>query len=141
MITIHQQEEGLVAKHCTYVETQNDAELIALGTKFEPLHNAYWSAADRIEAQQLGEDFDAIDAEFRRADAELRPILKAISALQAYTEAGRRVKLRAWAHCDSYDLEALKEQLEGAYVREALVASMFRDLCRDQGIMLRAHRP
>jgi hypothetical protein len=126
-----------VAERHLFVGSPDDAELITLGKQIEPLHATYWGAVDQFEARRPGDDLDAVEAEFRRADAELRPVLKAVSALPANTEVGRRIKLRAWAHCDSYDLEALEEQIEGAYVREALVASMFRDLCREQGVVLR----
>ncbi len=118
------------------VGSRDDAELIALGKQLEPLHATYWGAIDQFEARQ-SDDLDALDVAFERAGEEMQPILRAISALQAHTEAGRRVKLLAVAHCLDCDSEGFGVLPEGA-VQCALDASVARDFLRAYGITLRS---
>ncbi|MFB0490058.1 hypothetical protein ABIE45_002644 [Methylobacterium sp. OAE515] len=119
------------------VGSPDDAELIALGKQFEPLHAAYWDAVDQMEAMHSKTGLYPDEPDTDQMLDELLPLLRAISALQAHTEAGKRVKLLAWAHCENGAFEGVETRLESTSPNEALIASMFLDLCREQGIMLR----
>ena len=112
---------------------RHDAELLALGKQLNPLHTAFWSAIDRYEAGVVN-DHDA--GQLLEA---MQPVLRAISALPAHTEAGRRVKLRAWAHCQDCEEDELSNRLKGG-AQEALTASIFIDQLRELGVTLRPQR-
>ncbi|MGH1591803.1 hypothetical protein ACRBEV_29700 [Methylobacterium phyllosphaerae] len=120
------------------VGSPDDAELIALGKQFEPLHATYWTAVDQFSARLPVDELNALDAVFEQAGNELQPILRAISALQAHTQAGKRVKMLAVAHCLDCRGDGIRVLPDEIDVQAALEASVARDFLGTYGIELRA---
>ena len=124
----------------------DDVELISLGKQFERRVAVYWTAVDQLEAIRSETGLFPEEPDTDQMSDELLPFLRAITALQAHTEAGRRVKLLALAYALDCTDEGLRVLPEGTDVLSALEPSIARDFLQAYGIALRdrpqaAHQP